>query len=238
MKKRVLNVAASIFMTVALIFLEYSKISMSGTKLVLDIPEDFMTNVHTVSLVQEDDGKLVSKADIVSDIEIILGHLPCGVLDALKPYTILITEKDVVSVYHTLNPSEMFSNFNNFKAVVIYDKHIICLDANNLSYRDSIYHEIGHVVDNSLGYISESSEFQGIYEREIESFRTNISEYPYARDKYGVPVREADWYTTINDSTEYFAESFDAYFLFGDILMDSCPETYEYLDKLFNDIGW
>lgn len=239
MKKRVFNfivIALFILVSIYVGYVFSLTVPVKCIDLVLDVPEDFETKIYTTKIAFDDDKRLASKVDIVSDVDNILDNLPFGVLNILEPYTIVITPKNIVSVNRLLNPSEMFSNYDMFKAVVNYEKNVICLDANNLSYRDSIYHEIGHAVDNSLGFISESSEFQSIYEREVANFRSNISEYRYTRDKHGVPVREADWFTVVENPTEYFAESFNAYFLQRDILKESCPETYEYLDELFSDM--
>lgn len=243
MKRRFLNVLVVIMFAAVVCFISFIdsiKISVAGGDLILDVSENFTTEIYTVKSIRTEElaenKTMMNRAEIISDIDDMISQLPNGVLDMLKPYTILVTEKDVVKMYHIINPSEMFSSFNMFKAVVVYDKKIVCLDANNLAYRDSIYHELAHVIDYSLDWISKNEEFTGIYEREIENFRVHISEYPYTRTSDGIDYRVADWLTVIDSPVEYFAESFNTYYLQNDILKEYCPETYSYINSLIKNL--
>ena len=243
MKRKVLNSVVVILFAACLSIVGYIdslKVSVADSNLILDVPDNFVTEINTAKSVRAeeiaDNKTTMNKNEIVSDVDDMLEQLPNGVSDMLASYTFLVTEKNIVDVYHVINPSEMFSSFNMFKAVVIYDKQIVCLSANDAGYRDSLYHEIGHVVDYSLGWVSDSDEFSGIYEREIDSFRTNISEYPFTRTDGGMDYQEADWFSVIDNQTEFFAESFNNYFLHGDILKEYCPETYAYLNSLIDGL--
>lgn len=79
----------------------------------------------------------------------------------------------------------------------------------------TIYHEMGHFVDLNFVY-SGTPAFQEIWSREADSMGNS-------------------WITNsanIANSTEYFAEAFEAYCLSPAALYLACPDTYMYLDSI------
>jgi len=77
-------------------------------------------------------------------------------------------------------------------------------------------HELSHTIDNYLGRISSSEEFQLIWKKEVKSVFGNN---PYF----------------VNYSEEYFAETMAMFYLGEDtkeLLKNKAPLTYDFIDKL------
>ena len=107
MKNRFFNVAVVVLFTAVLAvmgYIECLRIDISGGSLLLDVPSSYLTEVHTSKAVREKEilkGKvLFERAEIASDIEKMVDELPNGVLKMLSSYTFLVTDKDIVDVYH------------------------------------------------------------------------------------------------------------------------------------------
>ena len=75
---------------------------------------------------------------------------------------------------------------------------------------DTELHEVGHVIDESLGMISRSETFKSIY------------------DKH---KNELNSYASI-DSTEYFATAYNEYRIRPDKLREKQPEIYKYMKEI------
>lgn len=89
---------------------------------------------------------------------------------------------------------------------------------------DTLYHELGHMLDEKLDFISFSEEFCNIYNAELgsvmrTSFYKNVNKGTYAN---------------VNCSDEYFATTFSMYMLYPSELKAYCPQTYNYFNTLFN----
>lgn len=81
---------------------------------------------------------------------------------------------------------------------------------------DGILHEVGHYVDHKCNDISLSDEFKVIHNAEVENFSERFIAH---ENNYSTP-------------DEYFAEAFKQYILNPNILIKTCPETYEFLDNV------
>lgn len=82
---------------------------------------------------------------------------------------------------------------------------------------ENVLHEIGHILDifnNNEHYWSATSEFQDIFEMEHEY--ANYDDY------------------LVQDSNEYFAESFLDYCLDPDMLRCKRPKTFEYVETVIS----
>ena len=77
-------------------------------------------------------------------------------------------------------------------------------------------HEFGHYLDRSKGFISQSYEFQKVYNAEDRKFCKQLCT------------------SSNNDSAvEYFAEAFNIYVHEKDAMKEVCPLTYNYFENLF-----
>lgn len=101
---------------------------------------------------------------------------------------------------------------NTVLAYCIPERHYIKLD-NRSKAKSSVLHEMGHIMDYQLGWVSKSDEFTSIYNSEVEIFKS---------------IWNTDSQNTSN-STEYLGESFLVYITNPNLLKDSCPETYNFL---------
>lgn len=81
-------------------------------------------------------------------------------------------------------------------------------------------HEFGHYFDRSRGLISLSYQFQKIYSMEDRVFCENVGTA-----------------SNTTDSTEFFAESFARYVHEPEKLKEFCPNTYDYMNSIFNEYG-
>lgn len=105
---------------------------------------------------------------------------------------------------------------------------------------ESLIHEVGHAVDktvtlNPIEVVisffkpmtrSDRAEFQAIYESEKSNFAGMYD---------AIDGESSSKYVT-STSSEYFAESFQRYFINGDELKAACPQTYLYMDTLVNTL--
>ena len=73
---------------------------------------------------------------------------------------------------------------------------------------------------------SDRAEFQAIYESEKSNFAGMYD---------AIDGESSSKYVT-STSSEYFAESFQRYFINGDELKAACPQTYLYMDTLVNTL--
>lgn len=96
-----------------------------------------------------------------------------------------------------------------------YSRKTVFLSKDHENHMDLyLKHELGHVFDYSLGRVSDSEEFQNIYNLEVATFNSCFLNY------------EPQTYT----SAEYFAEAYCFYILGEtDTLRNNCPQTYEFL---------
>lgn len=82
------------------------------------------------------------------------------------------------------------------------------------SMENTLFHEYGHFLDK-LFSVSDSKEFQEIFEAERSQFREKI--------------RSSDYYFL--SESEYFAEAFSIYISNGNKLEKYCPMTYNIIEK-------
>ncbi len=83
----------------------------------------------------------------------------------------------------------------------------------------TILHEVGHAWDICHSYISNSVQFEEIFNAEREAF---CRCYRTHKNNTNVQV-------------ELFAEMFQVYILNPDLLKENCPMAYEYLDMVINE---
>lgn len=125
-------------------------------------------------------------------------------------WVIYITEENL-SVKFDYNVSVLAVTYMNL------DTNVREIYISNRSKADkAIVHEIGHAIDYTLGFLSETQEFGIIYQEEVSSF--------------------AAWHSThsnnYNTASEYFAESYQEYVLHPVEMQTYCPKTYEYIHNV------
>lgn len=82
----------------------------------------------------------------------------------------------------------------------------------------TMYHEVGHYVDYKFGNASESAMLSSIRAAEQSAYE---STYYYKTCSFG----------QITDNGEYFAEAYSCYLMAPTQLMNSCPQTYAYIQS-------
>lgn len=97
----------------------------------------------------------------------------------------------------------------------------IFINNNEADIRSSLIHEVGHYVDWKLKIISNSTEFNRVYELERKQFRYTTQ-------------GNSTWYA-VSTSIEYFAEAFQQVILNGSGLACGCPDTYGFVGTVAFD---
>lgn len=86
------------------------------------------------------------------------------------------------------------------------------------SVDDTVYHELGHFVAFVAGNVDTSSSFKAVYEAEKSLYTKYNASY------------------VLQDSSEYFAESFKEYTLDAASLKASRPQTYAAIEAALNKL--
>ena len=105
------------------------------------------------------------------------------------------------------------------RAVFDHETLDIWIDYRNVC-KQCVIHEMGHYLDQMLGFIANSSEFSSIHANEINSFRSFWS------------------CLSINSATphEYFAEAYKVCFISPGLMQKYCPQTYAFLMDCSNQL--
>ena len=104
-------------------------------------------------------------------------------------------------------------------ALTVYNDKVIYID-NRKKAEPSIVHEVGHAIDYSYGFTSNSQEFNDIFAVE----HNNVSSF---------------WKTHHNNTdtaVEYFAEAFQIYVQQPENLQTYCPQTYDYIQNIVSGL--
>lgn len=104
-------------------------------------------------------------------------------------------------------------------ALTVYKDKVIYID-NRKKAESAIVHEVGHAIDYSYGFTSNSQTFNDIFVIE----HNNVSSF---------------WKTHHNNTdtaVEYFAEAFQIYVQQPENLQTYCPQTYEYIQNIVSGL--
>lgn len=104
-------------------------------------------------------------------------------------------------------------------ALTVYDEHQIWIDDRN-SAKDSVVHEIGHFIDYTSGWTSDTLEFSDIYAVEKDAFC----------------MYHGTHQNNTNTALEYFAESFQQCIYNPVGMQTACPQTYTYIMTIVNSL--
>ncbi len=81
-------------------------------------------------------------------------------------------------------------------------------------------HEIGHYIDKQNGWASSSQEFWDIYCSEVETLRSLIKTHP----------------NNLATPKEYFAEAYSTIIVNQNLMIENCPNTYDYIMNCANSL--
>lgn len=134
-----------------------------------------------------------------------LRKLPTKALEALnkEKWYFIITPRSLEEVYH--------SGVENTIGLTIYYKKRIYIKNEEYSIDSCTLHEIGHALDSLNGYQSFSEGWNDIYNEESAS--SGLSRY------------------FTSSATEYFAETFQNYFLSPELTKVSAPKSFAFIEK-------
>lgn len=125
----------------------------------------------------------------------------------------------VTEIRENVNIPAKFDNVEQISGCYVYSSSDIYMTYNAYTSSD-VLHEMGHYVDHMNDRIANSDAFVAIYEAEKDSFQINME-----KDSY-----------FIQNSAEFFAESFEEYFENSASLKAACPETYEFINNLVENM--
>ena len=108
-------------------------------------------------------------------------------------------------------------NLKYVSGITIPEIKEIILEADSEKFRQTVAHEVFHAFDDYLGFISDSDEFISIYEQE--------------KDLMQVTGFVSAGQHTAN-TKEYFAEACQMYVYDAEILKDSAPQTYRFINNI------
>lgn len=142
-----------------------------------------------------------------------VNKVPNGVLNAIKNVG-----------YHmelVKDPGAEFG-YSNICGITHTNTKRILIEAKESKFRRSVVHEIGHALDDYLGFVSTSNEFQEIYETEKNDFKvTGFTSYGHHK----------------SNAMEYFAEAFQMYVYDAGTLQSSAPKTYEFIKSCIDRVS-
>lgn len=136
---------------------------------------------------------------------IYLNQLPSKMLESLnqKGWMFILTPRNLEEVYE--------SGVSNTVGLTIYYHARIYVQNNSFSISYCTIHEVGHALDFINNFVSYDNEWKKIYE--TEAIDSGLSSY----------------FTSSN--SEYFAETFQKFFLEPEELKQKAPNTYEFISK-------
>lgn len=153
-----------------------------------------------------EDGASVKWAD---EAMTYLSMLPKKLLKEIQDlgWMFVITPRSLENVYE--------SQVTNTVGLTIYYQKRIYIQNDSFSIEYCSIHEIGHAVDFLHNFLSYDSEWKLIYEEEARN--SGLGEY------------------FISSGTEYFAQTFQAFYLEPEIVKVRAPKSYAYIEALMSD---
>lgn len=131
-------------------------------------------------------------------------------------YTIEIVADSISNYgYENQDDSRGICDFDNKRIIVQYT----IIDDYGDFFEQTIYHEMAHAIEHEKGKLSLSENFQQCYSEALDLF--SAKELTYEGDNL-------NYY--LNDSIEYFAESYALYKMKTDIVKEYAPLTYEFFE--------
>jgi hypothetical protein len=134
-----------------------------------------------------------------------LHKLPSKMLETLNQegWMFVLTPRSLEEVYE--------SGVSNTVGLTVYYRARIYVQNNSFSISYCTIHEVGHALDFINNFVSYDNKWKKIYE--TEAVNSGLTSY------------------FTSSSSEYFAETFQKFFIDPEELEKDAPQTYEYLSK-------
>lgn len=117
-------------------------------------------------------GKVINNGDsaYLSKLNEQLNKVPKKVLDTFKKegWNIYITGENLAQTHFE-------GKYKSVQGLTSYSYKQILIEDRPEAVRESTIHELGHYVDYHFNFISGSDEFKNIYNKEVETFKSNIT---------------------------------------------------------------
>ena len=134
-----------------------------------------------------------------------------GIPENVRQY---LEDKDWTFICSAQSFGKRYGYTGSILALTVYKDKVIYID-NRKKAEPAIVHEVGHAIDYSYGFTSDSQAFNDIFAVE----HNNVSSF---------------WKTHHSNTdtvVEYFAEAFQIYVQQPENLQTYCPQPYEYIQK-------
>ena len=128
-------------------------------------------------------------------------------------WQLYVTDKNIAQSF-------FFGQYSSVAGVTVYYKNLIYFEDRQSAINISIAHEVGHAIDQTLGFVSNTEEFINIYNQEKDNF---------------IEV-DGDGSQAKGSVSEYFAESIQQYIYHNDSLKKNSPQTYEFIKNAINSL--
>lgn len=110
--------------------------------------------------------------------------------------------------------------YSSVMGVTVYEEKTIYLENRKNAVTNATVHEVGHLFDGALGYVSNYSDFMEVYNAEKDIFV-----------EYGTTSKYAS-----TNPVEYFAELFQQTILHPESCAKNSPMSYNYMVELINSV--
>lgn len=170
--------------------------------------------MYRYDIVQADDYPQMNMLDVVNAH---LSMLPDYIIDVLKTngWSILVTSKNLDDYFY----KGAYAAAGGVAGVADYANKRVYIQDVVLDIQNALYHEIGHVFDYLMGFVSDSSVFLQVFELEKNQFHDSTS------------VGDGH---EISCPREYFASVFSEMMLHPMSCQRNVPESYSFLEKSVN----
>lgn len=187
-------------------------LNKKATKKVVTTKIEYVVDTKTNNNVNSI-GKTINGADntYLNKLNNELNKVPEKVINTFKKegWNIYITGENLAQTHFG-------GKYSSVQGLTSYNKKEIIIENRPEAVRESTIHELGHFLDYYFGFISDSDEFTNIYNKEVDTFKSNITNSSCVRNK-----------------REFFAETF--YYMYTDS-SKTTPEARAFIENLINEL--
>lgn len=161
------------------------------------------------------DGNVSEEQLTLADSELSL--IPSGIVNTAlaNGWTFYVTSKDIASNYYIGDSSKYWGQI--VALTVQKEKKVYIQNTKIKTSSRSVIHEAGHVLDLMNGVVSNTTEFDNIYNEEKEKYPVYTGDVNPDR---------------IIDRQEYFASSFMQYITNRNGIKNNAPKTFSYIENI------
>lgn len=191
------------------------------TNLKIEVLKRPVVNTYTTnsnsnkSHIFKGDGNISEAQLTLADSELRL--IPSGIVNAAlaNGWTFYVTSKDIASNYYIGDSSKYWGQI--VALTMQKEKKVYIQNTKIKTSSRSVIHEMGHVLDLMNGVVSNTTEFDNIYNEEKEKYPVYTGDVNPDR---------------IIDRQEYFASSFMQYITNRNGIKNNAPKTFSYIENL------